>query len=914
MDACGNPAITRTQIITVDDNTAPVLAAAPADVAVECIGEVPVMTNLTWTDNCDAGGSVAGVDGPLVGGACGGTITRTWNVMDACGNPAITRTQIITVDDNTAPVLAAAPADVAVECIGEVPVMTNLTWTDNCDAGGSVAGVDGPLVGGACGGTITRTWNVMDACGNPAITRTQIITVDDNTAPVLAAADVAVECIGEVPVMTNLTWSDNCDAGGSVAGVDGPLVGGACGGTITRTWNVMDACGNPAITRTQIITVDDNTAPVLAAAPADVAVECIGEVPVMTNLTWTDNCDAGGSVAGVDGPLVGGACGRTITRTWNVMDACGNPAITRTQIITVDDNTAPVLAAAPADVSVECIGEVPVMTNLTWTDNCDAGGSVAGVDGPLVGGACGGTITRTWNVMDACGNPAITRTQIITVDDNTAPVLAAAPADVAVECIGEVPVMTNLTWTDNCDAGGSVAGVNGPLVGGACGGTITRTWNVMDACGNPAITRTQIITVDDNTAPVLAAAPLAVLVSCIEDVPGMINLPWTDNCDAGGSVAGVDGVLVGGECGGTITRTWNVMDACGNPAITRTQIITIHDLIPPMVTTGIVASCYDSQSAAEAAALAATTATDNCTGILTKTFNTVVTSCEFEITVTVTDECGNASTAFYSPLNSCQTLHLKVFLEGPYNPAGDSLFSQLNKDHLLPGQNKLLSPDMSIQLFAPFTPFGQPYSGAPWYYTGNMGMLFGDASAPGAPMGVISYPLDVVDWVLVTVREGGKLPADSIWSCAGWVHTDGEVTFPEACSPLNIVNTEPYYVVVQHRNHLTIMSDDMDVDINCSGNRLEWDFTTSNSYQPTFRYGQKKVDTVPVDKWAMHAANGEQITSRLAISSPDRTTWRLLQGVLGYSVGDFNMNSVVTPPDETVWKNNQNKTTGVSFY
>ena len=58
---------------------------------------------------------------------------------------------------------------------------------------------------------------------------------------------------------------------------------------------------------------------------------------------------------------------------------------------------------------------------------------MAGVDGQLVGGACGGTITRTWNVSDACGNPAITRTQIITVDDNIAPVLAAAPAAVTVE-------------------------------------------------------------------------------------------------------------------------------------------------------------------------------------------------------------------------------------------------------------------------------------------------------------------------------------------------------------------------------------------------------------------------------------------------------------------------------------------------
>ena len=72
------------------------------------------------------------------------------------------------------------------------------------------------------------------------------------------------------------------------------------------------------------------------------------------------------------------------------------------------------------------------------------------------------------------------------------------------------------------------------LSGWHCGGTITRTWNVSDACGNPA-TRTQIITVDDNTAPVIAAAPAAVTVECIDDVPAWLALAWTDNCDAGGS-------------------------------------------------------------------------------------------------------------------------------------------------------------------------------------------------------------------------------------------------------------------------------------------------------------------------------------------------------------------------------------------
>ncbi len=371
--------------------------------------------------------------------------------------------------------------------------------------------------------------------------------------------------------MTDLDWTDNCDAGGSVAGVDGPLVGGECGGTITRTWNIMDACGNAAATRTQIITVDDTTAPVLDAAPADISVQCIEDVPAMTDLDWTDNCDAGGSVAGVDGPLVGGECGGTITRTWNIMDACGNAAITRTQIITVDDTTAPVLDAAPADISVQCIEDVPAMTDLDWTDNCDAGGSVAGVDGPLVGGECGGTITRTWNIMDACGNAAATRTQIITVDDTTAPELDPAPADVSVQCIEDVPAMTDLDWTDNCDAGGSVAGVDGPLVGGECGGTITRTWNIMDACGNAAITRTQIITVDDTTDPEIQAPDDYTI--CNDAFPAILYADWTDNCTDGGQIsAGPTNIQTNG-CIQTADYVFTATDDCDNTA-TETVVVT----------------------------------------------------------------------------------------------------------------------------------------------------------------------------------------------------------------------------------------------------------------------------------------------------------------------------------------------------
>ncbi|MFV9552604.1 hypothetical protein ACNG5D_15885, partial [Algibacter sp. PT7-4] len=115
---------------------------------------------------------------------------------------------------------------------------------------------------------------------------------------------------------------------------------------------------------------------------------------------------------------------------------------TATQIITIQDTTNPVFDAAPAAITVECIDDVPAMTNLGWTDNCDGAGSVTGSDSALSGDTCGGTITRTWSYTDACDNTA-TATQIITIQDTTNPVFDAAPAAITVECIDDVPAMTN---------------------------------------------------------------------------------------------------------------------------------------------------------------------------------------------------------------------------------------------------------------------------------------------------------------------------------------------------------------------------------------------------------------------------------------------------------------------------------------
>ena len=308
------------------------------------------------------------------------------------------------------------------------------------------------------------------------------------------------------------------------------------------------------------------------------------------------------------------------------------------------------------------------------------------------------------------------------------------------------------------------------------------------------------------------------------------------------------------------------------------------DATEPVLLPGVMDACGDVSDAPEP--IVGGTNDGNCGGTVTYTYNFTT--------------CNNQTfTWVYTYYVVCDPIVLHVWLEGAYSIPGDSMRTTMNNLGTLPGQD---APVFYIDY-----PAGQPYSGAPWAYNGlptNTGIQWGDF------MGQTPYPPDVVDWVLVMIRRNGILPDSTIWTCAGWVHQDGSVTFPENCALPLFSTTDMYYFVVQHRNHLGILSP-ADVDMPCGTAVLEWDFRNSNSYQPLFRFGQKQVEP---GVWAMFAANGEQISSIQAINSLDRTLWRTLQGTFGYSLGDYELDADTDSADENVWKNNQNRTTGVIFY
>jgi hypothetical protein len=99
---------------------------------------------------------------------------------------------------------------------------------------------------------------------------------------------------------------------------------------------------------------------------------------------------------------------------------------------------------------------------------------------------------------------------------------------------------------------------------------------------------------------------------------------------------------------GTTTVTVTAKDEAGNSA-SRSFTVTVNDTEKPTVTKIESGSCYQTVAAAEAAALAATTYSDNCTATpqLTKVVATVGT-CNAAITVTVTDAANNSQSVTYT--------------------------------------------------------------------------------------------------------------------------------------------------------------------------------------------------------------------------------------------------------------------------
>ncbi|MEM9819759.1 MAG: SdrD B-like domain-containing protein [Bacteroidota bacterium] len=648
-DACGNTS-QQTQVITVEDNTPPVLLNVPTDEVVEC-DAIPSAASPTATDNCtdNVDISFSEVQSDAI---CPNayTLTRTWTATDACGNQAV-QTQIITVEDTTAPILLGVPANVNAAC-NTIPSPASPMATDNCDTEVLII-LSEVQEAGSCSNSyhLIRTWTATDACGNSS-QQSQIISIEDTTTPTLlnVPADETVDC-NAVPSPASPTATDDCGTVVDIAFSEVQIPGNCPHNYgLIRTWTATDACGNSS-QESQTITVLDTEAPILIGVPANTSADC-QNIPTPVEPTATDNCDTNVSISfsEIQEP---GNCGDTyqIVRTWTATDACGNSS-QETQIIFIEDTTAPIISGVPTDITVAC-DAIPTPDEPIASDDCDDN-VLLNFEEIQQAGDCSNNyvLIRVWTATDACGNQT-QATQTITVEDTTSPILIGVPSDETVDCdfVPGPPAADLVIATDNCDA--NVAVVFAEIINpGTClhQYTILRTWTATDACGNQD-QQTQIITVEDNTAPDLIGVPSDQSVSCggVPNPPVIgADLLANDNCDTDVTI-GFNEIQAPGVCGESviITRSWTATDACGNQN-TATQIITVGDEAPPVISgvpANVVVECNMIPPIAEP------TATDNCSVDIELGFFEMVEAgncpSNYQIIRTweATDACGNTSQA-----------------------------------------------------------------------------------------------------------------------------------------------------------------------------------------------------------------------------------------------------------------------------
>ncbi len=213
-------------------------------------------------------------------------------------------------------------------------------------------------------------------------------------------------------------------------------------------------------------------------------------------------------------------------------------------------------------------------------------------------------------------------------------------------------------------------------------------------------------------------------------------------------------------------------------------------------------------------------------------------------------------------------LPLKVLLSGPFDPA-----------------NSLMDDQLRVASFLPTT---QPYSSAPWNYSGTEITDTGIFATTGNTA--------IVDWVLVEVRDASA-PATIILTTAGLLRRDGRVVDMDGVSDLvfSSLSAGNYHIAIKHRNHLPIMTAN---PVSLTKTSVLVDFTTL----PT--YGSNAVQIIGGIQtlWSGDGNSDE------AIDAADRSLiWNDRNQTL-YSNSDVSMDGFIDASDRSLVWNNRNKT------
>jgi len=128
---------------------------------------------------------------------------------------------------------------------------------------------------------------------------------------------------------------------------------------------------------------------------------------------------------------------------------------------------------------------------------------------------------------------------------------------------------------------------------------------------------------------------------------------------------------------------------------------------------------------------------------------------------------------------------------------------------------------------------------------------------------------------------------------------DGSIVFPNRCALASTV-ASPLYIVIEHRNHIGVMTP-QSVDV--INGVLTYDFRSSDSYRDQTSFGQKQL---PTSEWVMFAGDADQMDfPSFDINAPDKTIWFNSNGIFDdYLSPDLNLDGDVNGQDKSLWFDN----------
>jgi len=517
-----------------------------------------------------------------------------WSAEDECGNIRVSHSTI-TFTDTVSPYLPTPPVDETMECTRMSDAIADPAVMDAVDPSPSISVQDTTDKAAHCNGEATRTlvYTFTDVSGNTD-NHTRTVFYEDTTGPTLdvvgSSLTVACHDFDSTPVPT-ATATDNCGDGhvNTTATVDDPE---GCAGSYTKTWvfTSADDCGNTGESETVTWTIFDDLAPVFSPATLEPETIVAGAAfPSLPNVDAADACSANVTIT-FDYATTSDGCTTVHTRSWDVVDDCGNQKRIE-QVITEEESSLPVLTGLTASHNVECgnndwAAQLPKVTAVDRVGHHLDVEVIIAVDHQDPVCTCDATYNVTYTAEDACGNKAVAVT-IVSIVDTSAPVFTCDAPDVTVACAAEVPAAVNLTARDNAWPTPRVIDMVETSAGSDCDGQIVRTWTASD-CSNIQVV-SQTVTVLDDKPPRLARLPSEITVECgCDTIPAEADVEALDACDSDITVSvsetktAVDWSF-GNDFGNVIQhvyRTYQAVDDCGNE-VKHVHTIVIQDNTPP---------------------------------------------------------------------------------------------------------------------------------------------------------------------------------------------------------------------------------------------------------------------------------------------------------------------------------------------